>query len=192
MSEFHFYISGKVTVHPEAAIASDVLLQADPDSHLIIAAGVCIGSGSILHAYQGTLEIESGATLGTKVLVIGSGRIGAKACIGAMSTICESSIDAEQVIPPNSLISKRSDIHSDVREESDQPSEMSADAASPAASSSAPSTTNEASSEENLDLRQSHIIYGQASFNRMMLALFPHRQSLNHASQPNPPTEGNT
>lgn len=100
----HFCVSGHVTIHPSAVIAPSVMLQADPGSHLIIAEGVCIGVGSILHAHQGILEIEAGVTLGRGVLIIGSGKIGANACIGSASTIFNGSVLSGQSIPPGSLI----------------------------------------------------------------------------------------
>ena len=100
----HLFMSGNVVVHDSAAIAPDVLLQADPDSQIVIAAGVCIGSGSVLHAHQGKLILEAGATLGSGVLVVGHGTIGSEACIGSMTTIMNSSIEAKQSVPPGSLI----------------------------------------------------------------------------------------
>lgn len=100
----HLYISGEVVVHPSAAIAPGVLLQADPGCRLVIAAGVCVGRGSVLHAAGGILELQTGATLGTGVLIVGSGTIGREACIGAMTTILNSSVLPQQSIAPNSLI----------------------------------------------------------------------------------------
>lgn len=108
MSDAHIYISGNVTIHPSAAIAPSVMLQADPDSQLVVAAGACIGVGCVLHAHQGILEVEAGATLGSGVLIIGQGTIGANACIGAMTTIINSSIPPEEIVPPGSLIGDRS------------------------------------------------------------------------------------
>lgn len=104
IDDTYLWVSGNVVIHPTASIAPDVLLQADPDCQLIVAAGACIGSGSILHAHDGKLTIESGATLGSGVLVVGHGTIGAEACIGSMSTIIDSSIESNQSVPPGSLI----------------------------------------------------------------------------------------
>lgn len=104
IDDTHLWVSGNVVIHPTASIAPDVLLQADPDCQLIVAAGACIGTGSILHAHDGRLTIESGATLGSGVLVVGHGTIGAEACIGSMSTIIDSSIESNQSVPPGSLI----------------------------------------------------------------------------------------
>jgi carbon dioxide concentrating mechanism protein CcmN len=101
---FNSYISGEVTIDPSAAIAPGVILQADPNSQIIIAAGVCIGMGAVLHARDGILEIEAGATIGAGVLLVGRGKIGANACIGSATTILNCSIEPEQVVAPNSLL----------------------------------------------------------------------------------------
>lgn len=100
----HIHISGNVVVHSDAAIAPGVLLQADPGCRLTIAAGVCISQAVVVHAYQGHLTIEAGATLGRGVLIIGRGQIGADACIGAGTTILDSSVAAGEILPPNSLV----------------------------------------------------------------------------------------
>ncbi len=105
MRDVCFYVSGHVTVHPDAAIASDVLLQADPDSQIIIHAGVSLGSGSILHASGGVLEIRENTTVGNRVLIVGHGTVGKSACIGAFSTLMLKVDVADcQVLPPSSLL----------------------------------------------------------------------------------------
>ena len=101
---FNSYISGEVTIDPSAAIAPGVILQADPNSQIIIAAGVCIAMGAVLHARDGILEIEAGATIGAGVLLVGRGKIGANACIGSATTILNCSVEPEQVIAPNYLL----------------------------------------------------------------------------------------
>lgn len=106
ISNSHFYVSGDVTIDPNAAIAPGVILQADPDSRIVIAAGVCIGMGVILHAYEGTLEVETGVNLAAGVLVVGKAKIGANACIGSATTIFNCSIESSQVVPPGSLLSE--------------------------------------------------------------------------------------
>jgi carbon dioxide concentrating mechanism protein CcmN len=107
ISNSHFHVSGDVTIDPNAVIAPGVILQADPNSQLVIASGVCIGMGAILHAYQGRLELGTGANLGAGVLVIGEGKIGANACIGSATTIFNSSVEGGQVVPPGSLLGDR-------------------------------------------------------------------------------------
>jgi carbon dioxide concentrating mechanism protein CcmN len=100
----HVIVTGDVSIDKSAAIAPGVILQADPDSRIIIAAGVCIGMGAILHAHKGILEIDAGAILGAGVLVVGVGKIGANACIGAATTIWNSSVDSWQVLPAGSMV----------------------------------------------------------------------------------------
>ncbi|RMG11014.1 MAG: hypothetical protein D6728_09475, partial [Cyanobacteria bacterium J055] len=96
--------SGDVTIHPGAAIAPGVILQAAPNSRITIADGVCIGIGAVLNAYDGTISIESGATLGAGVLIVGGGTVGTRACVGAATTIFNQSIAPWQVVPAGSLI----------------------------------------------------------------------------------------
>lgn len=186
MSERHFYISGNVTIHPEAAIASDVVLQADTNSQLIIAAGVCIGSGSVLHAQQGTLTVDAGATLGARVLIVGNGKIGVNACIGSKTTIINSSIEAEQSIPFNSLIG---DVSYPVSEPS--PTSVDHSISTNNATAANHSPLEEAKADSHSEKDKGHV-YGQASFNRMMVALFPTRQSLNNLPPSNLPSDGDT
>lgn len=100
----HVIVIGDVSIDKSAAIAPGVILQADPDSRIIIAAGVCIGMGAILHAHKGIIEIDPGAILGAGVLVVGVGKIGANACIGAATTIWNSSVDSWQILPAGSVI----------------------------------------------------------------------------------------
>jgi len=102
-NEFNSYISGEVIIHPSAVIASGVILQASANSKIIISSGVCIGMGSILQVSEGTIEIEAGVNLGAGVLMVGAGKIGANSCIGAATTIFNSSIPAEEVIPSGSI-----------------------------------------------------------------------------------------
>ncbi len=95
---------GEVFIHPHAVVASGVLLWAESGSRLEIAAGACIGMGTILHASHGTMLIATGASLGAGVLFMGSGEIGPQACVGAATTIINTSVPAGAVIPPGSLL----------------------------------------------------------------------------------------
>ena len=191
ISSSHFCVSGNVTIHPSAAIAPGVLLQADPESQIIIAAGVCVGMGAILHAHQGNLEVEEGANIGAGVLVVGKGKIGTNACIGSMTTILNSSVGRGEVVSPGSLIGDTSrqseaqrpeDTNTRVFESSlnqqviaeKQPAEATT---TPASESS--------SNQQALDtLGDSGTqVYGQANLNRLLSKLLPHRQSLNRPLQ---------
>jgi carbon dioxide concentrating mechanism protein CcmN len=129
-----------VTVHPTAAIAPGVLLQADPDSQLIIGAGVCIGIGSVLHAHQGVLEISAGAILGSGVLIVGRGKIGANACIGSSVTILHPAIEPEQFVKPGSLLGDTSRSICLEEPETDQPT--SSEPASPQTNPATHSASN--------------------------------------------------
>lgn len=97
-------ICGDVEIHPTASIAPGVILQATPNSRIIIGIDVCIGMGVIISAYGGVVEIESGATLGSGVLVIGQSKVGSNACIGTATTIFNVAVASMQVIPPGSII----------------------------------------------------------------------------------------
>ncbi|MBP0027724.1 hypothetical protein [Roseofilum sp. Guam] len=97
-------IDGEVSIDPSAVVAPGVALIANPESRIAIAAGACIGMGVVLHADGGTLRVEEGAILGAGVLVVGSGTIGARACIGPVSTVFNCSVESEQVVPPGSLL----------------------------------------------------------------------------------------
>lgn len=100
----HFILSGDVTLHPGTAIAPGVVLQADPGSRIVIEAGVCIGMGSVLHAYQGTVHLEQGAILGLQVLVVGAGRVGQNACLGSGVTVFACDVAAGTVVPAGTLL----------------------------------------------------------------------------------------
>lgn len=102
------YVSGDVTIDPSATLAPGVILQAASDSQLRIAAGVCVGRGVIIQAYQGILEIQAGVVLGSGVLILGAGTLGENACIGSETTIFEGSIAPQQVVAARSVIGDRS------------------------------------------------------------------------------------
>ncbi|MCG9891407.1 MAG: hypothetical protein MH252_10060 [Thermosynechococcaceae cyanobacterium MS004] len=99
---------GDVVIHPSAAIAPGVLLQAEEGSRIVIGASVCVGMGTVIHAYGGALEIQEGVNLGAGVLMLGSGVIGAYACVGTSCTVMEWSVASRAVIPPGSLLGDRS------------------------------------------------------------------------------------
>lgn len=98
------YQSGDVTVDPSAVIGLGVILQASPQARIVIGAGACLGMGTIINACEGTIEIEAGAVLGPGVLIVGQGKVGANATIGAVSTIFNASISPMQVLAAGSVI----------------------------------------------------------------------------------------
>jgi carbon dioxide concentrating mechanism protein CcmN len=117
----NFYISGEVKIDESAAIAPGVILQAGANGRIIIGSGVCIGMGSILQVCDGVLEIETGANLGAGVLMVGQGKIGANACVGAATTILNSSIAAGQVVAPGSIFGDTSRKVSELSQLSESP-----------------------------------------------------------------------
>jgi carbon dioxide concentrating mechanism protein CcmN len=185
ISNSNSYISGEVTIDPTAVIAAGVLLQAAPNSKIIIAAGACIGMGTVLHAHDGILEIEAGAILGAGVLVVGKGKIGANACIGSASTIMDCSIKPGQVVAPGSLLGDTSRQVADA-----QPTANHITTSSPAslkqAAESSISQPDESESEQSQlqsELTTSNngtqVVYGKASLTQLISTLFPQSRSLN-------------
>lgn len=192
INDAHFCVSGNVTIHPSAAIAPGVLLQADADSQIVIAAGVCIGAGTVLHVNQGNLEIEEGASLGASVLLFGSGRIGANACIGSKVTIFNSSIEPEQVVQAGSLIG---DPSRSITQTESVPAEASpphAETASTQVSPPQPAETAPAHSPSALATAASVPIYGKTALTQLIIALFPSRHSLDDLPPENQSSNGKT
>ena len=104
-NDVRFCVSGTVTIHPTAAIATNVVLRANPGSCLVIGAGVVVGKGCVLQSYGGSLVVEDGVTLGSQVLLIGQGIVRKNACIGSLSTLMASIAVMEgAMIPANSLV----------------------------------------------------------------------------------------
>ncbi|MBD1805510.1 transferase [Microcoleus sp. FACHB-SPT15] len=194
----HVYVEGDVSIDSSAAIAPGVILRAAPDSKIIIGSGVCIGMGSILHAYQGSLEISAGVNLGAGVLVVGNGKIGANACIGAATTIWNSSVEPGQVVPGGSVLGKNGRQVTDLSSAATSPVPVhppeTPDVAPlngqvpPTKAVSSPSTTDKDSPTEPQAAPNSEAgtsVYGQDNLNRLLKTLFPYDQSLNR-----PPEDG--
>lgn len=97
-------ISGEVEIHPTASLAPGVILQAAAESRIVIGADACVGMGVIISAFQGDIEVGSGAILGSGVLIIGASKIGNNACIGTSTTIFQADIEAMVVIEPGSIV----------------------------------------------------------------------------------------
>ncbi len=104
VTQSEIYVSGDVTIHPDAAIAPGVILQAAPNCRIVIREGVCLGMGTIINACSGAIEIESNVILGAGVLIIGEGKIGRQACIGPATTIFNASVESMEVVTAGSLI----------------------------------------------------------------------------------------
>lgn len=102
------YIDGDVTVHPTVVMAAGVIIQASPQTIINIGAGVCIGRGVVINAWQGNINIGKEVVIGVGVLIFGSSQIGEKVCIGANTTIFNQDIAAETVILPATILGDRS------------------------------------------------------------------------------------
>jgi carbon dioxide concentrating mechanism protein CcmN len=171
------YIQGDVTIEPGVVIAPGVLLQAGPNSRIILRAGACLGMGVILQVQEGTLEIQAGASLGAGVLVFGSGKIGSNACIGTTSTLLNPSIAPSQVIAPGSLlgemggetgtvsIANGSSAAQGIQPIPNQPQPL----------LSGPPVSGSSNPKENVP--------GAAYLNRLRSTLFPHEQTLKQPPQ---------
>ncbi len=200
ISNSHFYESGDVIVPEGVAIAPGVILQADPDSRIVLARGVCIGMGAILHARQGTIELAAGVTLGSGVLIVGQAKIGANACIGTGTTIVNADIEPGQVISAASLlgdtgrmveISSTSATPEDSEEKAIASMETSADNSQETDShqpttnpdptpAAAPPPQEKASVSPD---KSPAFAFGQSHLNRLMFTLFPQNQSSFHSSE---------
>jgi len=104
VSTTHYYVSGDVTVHPGAAIAPGVLLQADPGSRIVIHQSVCVGLGTVIQAHDGTIEIGEGVIIGAGVLLVGNVSVGDRACVGSGTTVMNRQIESMSIVPPGSLL----------------------------------------------------------------------------------------
>ncbi len=97
-------IIGEVIIHEGAVVAPGTILQAAPNCRIVIHEGACIGMGTLINAYQGDIEIQSGAMLGAGVLIVGHGTIGQNVCLGSCTTVINSSIEAGTTIEAGSLM----------------------------------------------------------------------------------------
>jgi carbon dioxide concentrating mechanism protein CcmN len=191
----HYYISGDVTIQEGVAIAPGVLIQADPDSCVIIKTGACIGIGAILHASNGVLEIEEGANIGAEVLLVGQISIGRNACIGAASTILNYTVASGALVPPGSLVGDLSRPPAELQAEKLPLEELQAtDTVFHPPAGSAPTTQPPTATQDptpSLDSTlashsdpsthpsthpstQSLNVYGQVYVNQLLVKMFPH------------------
>ena len=202
-SNSHVYVEGDVSIDPSAAIAAGVILRAAPGGKITIAAGVCIGMGSILHAYQGLIEVGVGANLGAGVLIVGNCTIGVNACIGSATTIWNSSLDPGVVVAAGSVVGEKGRQITEVSSPTTVPPVIdTTDKTSPTTISTtdknelngqipatiaveSPSTPEEdsptpAQVEEESNSDTGTTVYGQGNLNRLLKTLFPYNnQSLN-------------
>jgi carbon dioxide concentrating mechanism protein CcmN len=182
------YVSGEVIIHESAVVAPGAILNAAPNSRIVIGAGVCVGMGAILNACHGAIEVEEGAVLGAGVLTIGRVKIGSNACIGAATTIFNASVDKMAVIPAGSLIGDTSrqvtilagtDLPSSERTVQEQ---SSVEADSPPVEPTVQVEPHQVEPEASPQSSKSPVI-GQVYINQLLISLFPERNSLNRPNQ---------
>ena len=199
-------ISGDVELHPTASLAPGVILQAAPNCRIVIGADVCIGMGVIINACQGSVEIDSGAILGSGVLIVGNCKIGSNACVGTSTTIFQAAVAAMTVIEPGSIIGDISrQVNLDERQKNTK-----VDAYSASKPNNADQDHRRTSSPNNRSAKQPHQtvasdsnqeqnsssipqvekvepmvqkekvpVVGQVYINELLVTLFPHNKDLN-------------
>lgn len=195
-------ISGDVDIHPTASLAPGVILQAAPNSRIVIGADVCIGMGVIINACQGSIEIESGATLGSGVLIVGESKIGSNVCVGTATTIFKASLPAMAVIKPGSIIgdvSRQLKVDENQGNVPNNPKNSQSNGASThtnqsvaqpnksTTSKTAPSTSvtpevAQQDSSHKIEKPKTPVV-GQVYINQLLVTLFPHNQPSNPNSK---------
>lgn len=201
-------VSGDVEIHPTASLAPGVILQAAPNSRIVIGADACIGMGVIINACQGTIAIGSGAILGSGVLIIGKCKIGDNCCIGTSSTIFQEDVAAMSVIEPGSIIGDASrQVELDqVEPQSDRPrSKTPASHLNGKSNSASNSKGADRVSEPEVvvdgnsrsiprtDAAESTVqkpkspVVGQVYINELLVTLFPYKKASDSNSQNLPP-----
>ncbi len=183
-----FFVSGDVTIHPMAAIAPGVMLQADPGCRLVVGAGVCVGTGAILHAHGGNLMIEAGVTLGSGVLIVGQVTVGENACIGSAVTILNQSIAPRQLVASGSLMG-------DDSRQVDRIEQVGAFVEPPVSLSPSAAAQNglaqNGSAQNELLPQPPQVIYGRTYLEKIMVTMFPYRQAAEQSiSSPSEPASG--
>lgn len=191
-------ISGDVEIHPTASLAPGVILQAAPDSRIVIGADVCIGMGAIINACQGTVEIEAGAILGSGVLIIGESKIGNNCCIGTSTTIFRENVASMTVIEPGSIVgdaSRQVEIKQEPANNQNAKapgksakSDLNGNTASKNGRTANPSTVAQSYSQgstsaNHVDTSTAPVtkskvpVVGQVYLNELLVTLFPHRKN---------------
>ncbi|MGD1851267.1 MAG: hypothetical protein ACFCBU_11905 [Cyanophyceae cyanobacterium] len=104
ISDRDSWIAGEVVVDSTAVVAPGVLLQAEPGCRIRIGPGAVVGMGTVIHAYNGAIEVGAGVNVGAAVLLVGRVTVGDRACVGAQTTVMNSVVNMGQAIAPGSLI----------------------------------------------------------------------------------------
>jgi carbon dioxide concentrating mechanism protein CcmN len=187
------YVAGDVVVAPDVTIAPGAVLQANPGSRLVIEARVCIGAQVVIQAYGGELNLQAGVNVGPGGLLLGQGRIGENACIGAESTLIHPQVAAAAVVPAHSLWGhpRESGQSSSTASETHgrQTSVNSTADGTPGESSSTLEAASIPDAAGPLDtngagvLATHTVIYGREQVTQLIATLFPHRRPLTSSDE---------
>jgi carbon dioxide concentrating mechanism protein CcmN len=180
VSQSEYFVSGDVSIHETAVVAPGVVLQAAPNSQILIGEGSCIGMGTV--------------TLGPGVLILGRVTIGHGTCVGTTTTIINTSIEPLTMVAPGSLlgdtsrawqpetVSPPSEIPSpwDTEEGVDDslpvpelPVEIEPEPELP----SEPAIATEFVAAVDTALKEKQPVVGQVYINQLLITLFPERQT---------------
>lgn len=180
------FIGQNVDVSPDVVIAAGAVLYAAPGNRLIIESGVCIGSGAVIQVFGGDLTLSADVSLGKEVLVLGTGVIGARACVGAESTLINPQVPENGVIAARSLLGQLSPLPSTeaptLTEDDSLDGGRGDRASQQAISGEHPEETSGNLNGEESSLASTNIVYGRDQVMQLMKTLFPHRESLNGGS----------
>jgi len=189
-------ISGDVEVAPGVVVASNVVLGAAGGSRLVVATGACLGPEVIIQAQGGTLVIEANVSLGSGVLVVGAGRIGAYTCVGSEATLINPQLPSHRVVAARSLtgdLSRSSNNPVDQRSgEGNQASEGagygSPSDTSPALAEAPPPVPASQNGHPSSHQNGRRPVYGRNQVDQLLTSLFPHRAPLNGSSSRDGPS----
>jgi carbon dioxide concentrating mechanism protein CcmN len=194
VSQSEYFVSGDVSIHETAVVAPGVVLQAAPNSQILIGEGSCIGMGTVINAYAGIVDIESGVTLGPGVLIIGRVTIGHGTCVGTTTTIINTSIEPLTMVAPGSLLgdTSRAWQPETVSPPSEIPSpwdteegvgdslpvpESSVEIEPEPELPSEPAIATEFVAAVDTALKEKQPVVGQVYINQLLITLFPERQT---------------
>ncbi len=208
VSDPQIHIIGDVKVDPSAVIAPGVILRAVSHSQIIIRAGVCIGSGTVINACGGVIEIGCSASLGVGVLIVGAGQIGANTCIGAATTIFNTSVEEMRVVQAGSLLgdsSRQVDLDSEEQNMDNSETKIVEEVETTPnikeehhhSGGAKEEDNSETPIEEESDLSEQNgqpetqpksqaYIYGQMQVQQILGTIFPHRQPTPNDPKDNP------
>ncbi|NER83130.1 MAG: hypothetical protein F6K42_26975 [Leptolyngbya sp. SIO1D8] len=190
LDDLDYYVGENVRLDSDVVIASGTVLEAAPGSRLVIESGVCIGVEVVVQAYGGELTLEAGVNVGQGVLLLGAGRVGKRACIGAESTLINPQVDVDQVIPARSLlgdircVSDANNASAPPPDQREQDFQRNGKVPHPTDTSSSSNAELDGSDTADVDttgqassLTSVKPVYGREQVLQLVQTLFPHRSA---------------